>query len=771
MSRELSSLKESAARKIIDNILVNLGWETNELSPDCNVFTERAKTKEQCTLLGGKEPDYLLYESGTDRPIAVVEAKRPGYTLTQAINKAIEKYAEPLGIDIVFAHDGTLCESFDRRSSGSLLLDDEPVVELLPPELLLQFANDGPRLETPTEAHQTKKELITIFAEANDLLRKEGLMEGIERFSEFSNLLFLKLISEIEAKREAEGKPRRLESRYCWESFASKSPEEILDHINDSVLPRLVKSYNHSGEVFQPRLKIANASTLHSIVSRLSELSLLDVESDIKGDAFEYFLKNSITVGNDLGEYFTPRHIVKLIVELIDPSYKETVYDPCCGTGGFLIEAFKHIERKVKVTAETRKVLENETIFGRELTSTARIAKMNMILAGDGHTNITQEDALKRPVDGKYDVVLTNFPFSQNTDYSSYYGLDTEDANPVFLKHVIDACADGGRMGVIVPEGLLFGETQQYINVRRFLVDHCTIHAVISLHEFVFRPYTGQPTAILILTKGKPEEGKKVWFYEVLEDGFEKTGSKKGRHPCLEKENDLVELRSVWDQKPTSDKSFSIPLNQIRENSYKLSLSSYRKRSEKPDWLPLGGEDGVCEIMLGATPDKNIAEHYRDGTHLWVRIGDMVDRYITQTEKKITDLGVEKSSVKLLRKGTVLISFKLSIGKVAIAGTDLYTNEAIAGLVPKDERVLPEYLYHLIPALDLKNYMQPAAKGKTLNKKILQNIRIPVPSIEEQKAFVDEMNQLEAKALHLREEANDLNQEAVDASQVFLAKN
>ncbi len=311
-----------------------MGWETNELSPDCNVFTERVKTEAQSDLLGGKDPDYLLYESGTDRPIAVIEAKRPGYTLAQAISDAIKKYAEPLDINIVFVHDGTLCELFDRRSSDPLLLDDEPVVELLPPELLLRFANDGPNLVIPTKAHKTKKELIAIFAEANDLLRKEGLMEGIERFSEFSNLLFLKLISEIEEKREAEGESRHLEARHCWESFASKPPEEMLDYLNDSVLPRLVNSYNHSGEVFQPRLKIVNASTLHSIVNRLSELSLLNVESDVKGDAFEYFLKNSITVGNDLGEYFTPRHIVKLVVELIDPSYGETVYDPCCGTGG-----------------------------------------------------------------------------------------------------------------------------------------------------------------------------------------------------------------------------------------------------------------------------------------------------------------------------------------------------------------------------------------------------------------------------------------------------
>ena len=390
------------------------------------------------------------------------------------------------------------------------------------------------------------------------------------------------------------GESRSLDQRYCWEAFSQKPAVEMLDYINDTVLPRLVNAYNHSGEVFQPCLKIANASTLRAIVKKLSTLSLLDADTDVKGDAFEYFLKHSITVGNDLGEYFTPRHIVKLVIELLDPIYGETVFDPCCGTGGFLIEAFKHITQKAVSTPETQYVLENKTIYGRELTGTARIAKMNMILAGDGHTNIHQKDTLRFPIDKVFDVVVTNFPFSQETDHANLYGLDTDDANPVFLKHAIDACKDGGRIGVVVPEGLLFRETQQYVNVRKYLVDNCTIHAVISLHEFVFRPYTGQPTAILILSKGQP--GQDVWFYEVLEDGFEKTSKRKGRPPSAGVPNHLIELRSVWKERLSQDRSFVVETQHIRKNLYKLSLSSYRNNDGQSSWVPLGGPDGVCDF-------------------------------------------------------------------------------------------------------------------------------------------------------------------------------
>ena len=154
----------------------------------------------------------------------------------------------------------------------------------------------------------------------------------------------------------------------------------------------------------------------------------------------------------------------------------------------------------------------------------------------------------------------------------------------------------------------------------------------------------------MILTKGEPEEG--VWFYEVSEDGFQKTSSIKGRPPSLDKEDDLVRLRRIWNEKPDSERSFSVPLNQIRENSYKLSLSSYRARSKKPDWLQLGGKEGVCRIVLGGTPKTDITEYWRNGTHLWVTITDMVDRYITKTGRMITKSGIENSNAKLVPKGT-----------------------------------------------------------------------------------------------------------------------
>lgn len=743
--KHYTSEKETSTRKNIDASLTNLGWIIDERSSSCNVYTERAKTVEQNKKLNGKEPDYLLYKSETDDPIGVIEAKKPGQNLKDALKQAISDYANPLGIHIIFVTDGSIIESFDIRNNENLRIDGELVTDFLPEVKVLCFIEEGSQIFSPTKIVHTKKELINIFKDANDLLRKEGIREGIERFTEFSNLLFLKLISEIEEDREKNGEERILKKEYCWEHFYNMGAKDMFNYINDTILPRLVNKYNHSGDVFQTQLLIQNPDTLKRIVDKLSSLQLLNTESDIKGDAFEYFLKNQVTVGNDLGEYFTPRHIVKLMVDLVDPVFGDTIYDPCCGTGGFLIEAFRHIKKKVQQTKDNLRILQQNTIYGRELTGSAKIAKMNMIIIGDGHNNIKQIDSLKNPVNEKYDVVLTNFPFSQKTDYSSLYGFNNEDANPVFLQHVINALNDKGKAGVVVPEGVLFDEKAEYIKIRKTLLETCNLIAVIKLHEFAFKPYTGQPTSILIFRKGKQTE--KVWFFDVFEDGFKKTASKSGRSPI--KEDDFTLLRQIWDEKEDSPKSFSVEFSDIQNNKYKLSMDNYVKNKSIPKNAVELGE--LCHVLIGGTPDRsNLA--YWGGNNLWVKISDMNQKYIDNTEEKITDKGVQESSVKKLEEGTVLLSFKLTVGKVSIAKRDLYTNEAIAGIIPKDNRVLAKYLYYVLPHIDYTSYRQRATKGKTLNKEIIKTIKIPLPSLAKQKEIINRLDKKEEEISQLKQQ-------------------
>lgn len=753
---------ESATRKKIDLILNNLGWNTDEFSKDCNVFTERPRTQEEENRIKkkfpkGRFPDYVLYSSDDFKPIGIIEAKRLGQSLEEALKQAKE-YADCLDIKIIFSIDGSIIEARETNSFNHLKIDGSLITDLLNEKTLLRFHTEGAEIFSPEKITHTKRELISIFSDANDLLREEGMREGIERFTEFSNLLFLKLIDEIEADKERNGEDRRLEKKYCWKAFKDKNADEMLDYINKIILPKLVNKYNHSGDVFQSELKIKNSTNLKRIVDKLSTLELLNAESDVKGDAFEYFLKDSVSVGNDLGEYFTPRHIVRLMTDLIDPKFNEKVYDPCCGTGGFLIQAFRHIKKKIKNTRENMKILEESTCWGREITGTAKIAKMNMIIIGDGHTNITQTDSLENPVNDEFDVVMTNFPFSQTSKYSSLYGFHNKDANPVFLKHVINSLTKTGRAAVVVPDGLLFDKGIEYKNIRQTLLTTCNVLAVIQLDPFVFKPYTGQPTSIIIFEKGK--QTKKVWFFDLINDGFKKTTSKKGR-PAIKDNNDIPLLRELWNEKIDSDHSFSIDFDIIKKNNYKLTMNSYKKRTTYNVPIKLLREICICDPpIIGGTPSRNNPAYW-SGENLWVKISDMTEKAITDTEEKISEEGTANSSTKKILVGTLLFSFKLTIGRVCFAGKELYTNEAIAALIPNDktDKELAEYLYYILPNIDYIPFAQRATKGYTLNSDTIGDVEIPFPDKPTRTHIIENCRKYEAEKEKLKKELNRLNEQ------------
>ena len=289
---KLTAPLETATRKKIDEKLKKLGWKTDEFSKKCNVFTGRPRTEEEKKKIKkkyptGRFPDYILYDSDAFEPIAIIEAKRLGQNLQQALKQA-ENYARCVNAKIIFAIDGAIIEARELKTGSILTLDGQVITDLINEKLLLKFINEGAEAFFSKSVTHTRKELIDIFSNANNLLRQEGMREGVERFTEFSNLLFLKLIDEIETDREKKGEPRRLEKRYCWSDFYNKKGRELLDYLNDTVLPKLVDRYNHSGDVFKRRLGITNPNILKKIVDQLSDLTLSNTDSDIKGDAPDF---------------------------------------------------------------------------------------------------------------------------------------------------------------------------------------------------------------------------------------------------------------------------------------------------------------------------------------------------------------------------------------------------------------------------------------------------------------------------------------------------
>lgn len=204
-----------------------------------------------------------------------------------------------------------------------------------------------------------------------------------------------------------------------WNSLKSLD-NDLLINTTNNILQDIDRQYGAS--VFT-NLQLTNPVAVKEMIKELDKLKLSSIDTDIKGDAFEYFLQQATATNNDLGEYFTPRHITKTIVNLVNPKYGEKIYDPFCGTGGFLTEAFDHIKDNTLIANNSSEEikLKHNTIFGREITSNAKLAKMNMILHGDGHSGICQIDTLQNPIESEYDVVITNMPFSQKTSYSHLY--------------------------------------------------------------------------------------------------------------------------------------------------------------------------------------------------------------------------------------------------------------------------------------------------------------------------------------------------------------
>ena len=516
---------ESHTRTHINIRLQNLSWELDQGSPHCNVFQEQAKTDEQNRKFEGNRPDYVLYEKGTDRPVAVIEAKRPGESLDEAMDQAIKRYAQPLQVPLVFAFNETFVVAHHLMQNRPLKIDGEELQDFVDQLTSLRFINEGAEiLSAPKGINFTRDELVKIFKKVNNLLRKEGLRDGYERFSAFAEILFLKLTDEFEKLNTSEGAPK-FEERFLWSNFISRFKGDdvaLLDFIGDSVWKKLKTEY---GDIFDSQFSIRKPRTLRAIIENVDPINLTATDTDVKGDAFEYFLK-TVTNGNkDLGEYFTPRHIVRTMVNMVQPRYGETIYDPFCGTGGFLLESFKYLSARTDPgNREMMRWIKQDALHGREITSTSRITKMNMILFGDGHTNISQMDSLESPVDAEYKIVLSNIPYSQDTDFGSHYPVPTKNADAICMQHIWKSLRDDGRAAVVVPETFLY-EDGVIGKTRELIVKQSKKFTVVSLPRGVFNPYTPTKTNILFFEKGG--QFKTAFFFVVHNDGFELNTARK----------------------------------------------------------------------------------------------------------------------------------------------------------------------------------------------------------------------------------------------------
>ncbi|WP_341758607.1 N-6 DNA methylase [Candidatus Tisiphia endosymbiont of Ditula angustiorana] len=745
-----SNLVERDIETAIDNELRYLKWNDDSKNLNsCNVYKQRAKTEKQEKLLGRKRPDYILYRDNSDEPIAIIEAKKPFEDINKAQEQGIE-YAKILNAPIVFVTDGIYTKTYHIKKQANLILNNEEVDELLNQSTLLNFLQDNIYNSIDRKVLQSREELISIFKTINNDLRDMGIRGGLDRVDLFSNILFLKVISELaEMNDEIINLPPK---DYLWNNFKNKKGLDLVDFLNKQAFDYFKKSYG--GEVLS-KMEILNGKEhiLNNIIASLDDLWLSDTSTDIKGDAFEYFLRNYGGAETDFGEYFTPRHIVKTMVKLLNPQFGEKVYDGFCGTGGMLTESFKYIKRRMPLNQNTIEQLKNETVFGGEFSTMFRIAKMNMILAGDGHSNITRQDSYEKKQTNKFDVVITNIPFGskRKTDYLSQYEYNGKSAEVCGILHCLDALNsqnENARAGIIVPEGILFNGNKAYTQLRRDLVEKHSLENVISLPKGAFADASIKSNILIV--KNKQNKSKNhIWYFDLRNDGYTLNKARKKIHG----QNDIDILLSetslnIDDIDRLKKINFDILYqDRIQHNQYVLLINQYKEQTidnfafQKFSLKELEKCDDI-EFLKGNGLSKTKIDS--NGKYECILYGELYTLYNNLFIKKIYSKTDLKGKV-LSQEGDVLIPATTTADAdgIAIARTLCKSNVIIGSdiniiRIHDKNRINPQYL-SLVLSYPLKSELAKYARGANilhLNNTDIKKIKIPVPRLEEQENIV-----------------------------------
>ena len=346
--------------------------------------------------------------------------------------------------------------------------------------------------------------------------------------------------------------------------------------------------------------KLPTPLLLSKVVDALDEIYRLMNEiqsSDIRGDVYEY-ISSRLQVNGRAGAFRTPRHIIRMIVEMIEPKPDDVICDPACGTAGFLVEAGKYLKTnhsEIFFDRIKKDHFMNHMFSGFDMGRTMlRIGAMNMMTHGIDNPFIEYRDSLsdQNPDKEKYSLILANPPFKGSLDADTVSAdllkvCKTKKTELLFLALFLRMLRIGGRCACIVPDGVLFGSSTAHKAIRKELVDGNRLEAVISMPSGVFKPYAGVSTAVLIFTKTGHGGTDNVWFYDMTADGFSLDDK---RSPVAD--NDIPDIIARFHNpeaekdRQRTEKSFFVPRAEIVENGYDLSINKYKKTEYKPVEYP-----------------------------------------------------------------------------------------------------------------------------------------------------------------------------------------
>ena len=445
-----------------------------------------------------------------------------------------------------------------------------------------------------------------------DTMWSGGISNPLSVIEQLTYLLFIKRLDELHTREEHKaartGHPieeplfTARQAALRWSRFKELAPERMFETVRDRVFP-FIKSLGQTGDsdegsTYTHHMKDAlfmmpTARVLANVVDQLDDIDMAD--RDTKGDLYEYMLGKIATAGQN-GQFRTPRHIIRLMVDMTAPTPKDVICDPACGTAGFLVAASEHLVEhhgdRIYKNARARRRFNEGTFHGYDFDTTMlRIGSMNMLLHGVENPDIRYRDSLAQTdlaAAGddaeRYSLVLANPPFAGSLDYEStakdlQQVVKTKKTELLFLALFLRLLQTGGRAAVIVPDGVLFGSSKAHRTLRRILVEEQKLDAIVSMPSGVFKPYAGVSTAILLFTKTNSGGTDDVWFYDMQADGYS-LDDKRTPQP---ENSDLADILARWRNREAerkrarTDQSFLVPKAEIAGNDYDLSINRYKE--------------------------------------------------------------------------------------------------------------------------------------------------------------------------------------------------
>lgn len=425
-----------------------------------------------------------------------------------------------------------------------------------------------------------------------------------------------------------------------WSQFKRIAPtENMLSHVQQYAFP-FIKELDEVEASFTKHMAnavfiIPKPSLLKEAIDTIDAIYLemeKDVNEkgqnfqDIQGDVYEMLL-NAIASAGKNGQFRTPRHIIKLMIELVDPQLGHRIADPACGTGGFLLGAYQYMitqldkekdkkqpdedgfirsSRSALLTEDVKEIL-GKSLYGYDIDQTmVRLGLMNLMMHGIDSPQIDYKDTLSKSYteNAQYKIVLANPPFTGNIDkgdINEELALKTTKTELLFIERIYNLLEMGGTAGIVVPQGVLFGTGTAFVDARKLMIEKSELKAVITAPSGVFKPYAGVSTALLIFTKGGTTEN--VWFYDMESDGYS-LDDKRTKQDGYGDLQDIVQKYKQRNSEIETDrkaKHFFVPVKEIVDNKFDLSITRYRDSVfeeiiyDKPDVIleKLIGENGL----------------------------------------------------------------------------------------------------------------------------------------------------------------------------------